>query len=94
MPRADVRELENRFKVVEDAVRSAEDGKGGPANPEAHARASETVQKLEASLDALRAGLAKAQAAGNAKQVAEAEAAIQARQVWLDQARKSLSELG
>jgi uncharacterized protein DUF349 len=94
VPRADVRELENRFKAVEATIRGAEDDTWKRSNPEVHARASETVRKLEAVLVSLRADLAKAEAAGNPKAIAEAQAAIEARQLWLDQARRSQSEFG
>ncbi len=94
VPRGDVRELENRFKAVETAIREAEDAKWQRANPEAHARAAETVRKLESTLDGLRADLAKAEAAGEVKKAAETSAAIEAREGWLEQARKSQSEFG
>lgn len=94
VPRGDVRDLENRFKVVETTIRGAEDDRWRRSNPEVHARASETVRKLESALESLRADLTKARTAGDAKRVAETEAAIEARQLWLDQARRSRSEFG
>jgi hypothetical protein len=94
VPRGDVRDLENRFKAVEATIRGAEDDTWRRSNPEVHARASETVRKLEAALEALQRDLARAEAAGNAKAVAEAQASIEARQLWLDQARRSQSEFG
>jgi hypothetical protein len=94
VPRADIRDLENRFKAVEQEIRAAEEDRWRRSNPEAHARASDTVRKLEATLDALGADLAQAEASGNAKKAAEAQAAIEARQLWLEQARKSQSEFG
>jgi hypothetical protein len=94
VPRADVRDLENRFKAVEATIRGAEDDTWRRTNPEVHARASETVRKLEAAIESLRADLAKAEASGNAKAAAQAQASIEARQEWLDQARRSQSEFG
>jgi uncharacterized protein DUF349 len=94
VPRGDVRTLEDRFKAIEETIRSAEDERWRRSSPEAQARASETVRKLEATLEALRSDLAKASAAGNTKKVAEAQAAIEARESWLEQARKSQSEFG
>ena len=41
---------------------------------------------------ALEADLAKAEAAGNEKKAADARAGIEARQSWLDEARKALTE--
>jgi hypothetical protein len=94
VPRSDVRDLENRFKTVEATIRGAEDDTWRRSNPEVHARASETVRKLEASLESLQRDLARAEAAGNAKAVADVQASIEARQLWLDQARRSQSEFG
>ncbi len=90
--RSEVKDLEGRFKRVEQAVRGAEDASWRRSNPEAHARASETVAKLEASLAGLEANLAKAERAGNERSAAEARASIEARRSWLDEARKALVE--
>jgi Domain of Unknown Function (DUF349) len=92
VPRGDVRDFENRFKAVEATIRGAEDDTWRRSNPEVHARASETVRKLEAALEALRGDLARAEKAGDTKNVAEVQAAIEARLLWLDQARRSQSE--
>ena len=94
VPRTDMKDLEDRFRRVELAVRGAEDATWRRSNPEAHGRASETVAKLEASLAALRAELAKAQASGNDKLVQQTKASIEARQSWLDQAAKAVTEFG
>lgn len=92
VPRADMKDLEGRFKKVEQAVRGAEDDRWRRSNPEARARADETVAKLETSIASLEGSLAKAQVAGNDKAAAQARADIEARQLWLDQARKSQQE--
>lgn len=93
VPRADMKDLEARFKKVEQAVRGAEDDRWRHSNPEARARVDDTVSKLEAAIAALETRLAKAQVAGNDKAATQARADIEARQVWLDQARKSQQEL-
>ena len=92
VPRSDMKELEGRFKKVEQAVRGAEDDRWRRSNPEAQARAADTVAQLEASIAGLEADLAKAEAAGNAKKADDARAGIEARQSWLDEARKALTE--
>lgn len=92
VPRTEVKDLEARFKKVEQAVRGADDDQWRRRNPEAHARAAETVAKLEASIASLQGALSTAQAAGNLAKVAQAEADIEARQSWLDEARKALTE--
>jgi len=92
VPRAEAKALENRFKQVEQVIRGAEDDRWSSTNPEVRARASETVEKLEAAIDKLRAELDRAEAAGDERRAGEARAAIEARQTWLDMARKAQSE--
>lgn len=87
-----MKELEGRFKKVEQTIRGAEDDRWRRSNPEAHARASATVAQLEASIASLEADLAKAESAGNEKKAADARAGIEARQSWLTEARKALEE--
>ena len=92
VPRADMKDLEGRFKKVEQTIRGAEDDRWRRSNPEAHARASATVAQLEASIASLEADLAKAETAGNEKKAADARAGIEARQSWLTEAQKALEE--
>ena len=88
VPRADMKDLEGRFKKVEQTIRGAEDDRWRRSNPEAHARASATVAQLESSIASLEADLAKAEAAGNEKKAADARAGIEARQSWLDRGQE------
>jgi hypothetical protein len=92
VPREQMKDLEDRFKHVEQVVRGAEDDRWHRSNPEAYARAADTVAKLEQSLASLQADRDKAEAAGNTKAAADAQASIEARQLWLDQARMALTE--
>ncbi|MGI8577561.1 MAG: DUF349 domain-containing protein [Nocardioidaceae bacterium] len=92
VPRSDVKELENRFKKVEQAVRGAEDDSWRRSNPEAHARASATISQLEASIAALRAEHDEAEQSGNERKARKASEAIEARQSWLDGARNALTD--
>ncbi len=92
VPRDDVRELERRIKAVEDAIGAAEDERWERANPEAQARAADTVAKLEASLRHLEASREQAAAAGQETKVRDAEQAIEARRSWLEQARRALTD--
>lgn len=94
VPRGDMTQLEDRFKKVEQIIRGAEDDRWRHSNPEAQARASDTVRQLEASIGSLEAKLAKAVSAGNDKAATQARADIAARQSWLDEARKTLQEFG
>ncbi|MEP6666788.1 MAG: DUF349 domain-containing protein [Nocardioidaceae bacterium] len=92
VPRSEMKDLEGRFKKVEQTVRGAEDDQWRRSNPEAQARAAATVAQLESSIAALEADLAKADAAGNEDKASQAKADIEARQSWLDEARKALTE--
>ncbi|MEJ7707025.1 MAG: DUF349 domain-containing protein [Nocardioidaceae bacterium] len=92
VPRADMATLENGFKKVEQTIRGAEDDRWRRDNPEARARADETASLIEASIAKAEADLAKAEATGNDKVAAQARADIEARRLWLDQARKASAE--
>lgn len=92
VPRSDLRELEGRMRAVENAIKDAEDAHWTRTNPEARARAADTVAKLESSLEGLRADLEKARSAGNERKAREAEQAIEARESWLVEARKALAD--
>ena len=93
VPRERVRELDGRMRAVEQALQAAEQEHARRDNPEARARAEAAVAQLEASLTGLRQRAAAASAAGDDRSLAEANAAIEAREVWLDQARATLSDV-
>jgi len=90
VPRAKVKEFEGRIRKVETAVRDAGDNLWKSSNPEVQARANDTVIKLEKAIDDLSAQLDKA--AGNPKKVAELTESLAARESWLEQAKKALSD--
>ncbi|MBA3233708.1 MAG: DUF349 domain-containing protein [Propionibacteriales bacterium] len=92
VPREVMKDLEGRFKRVEQAVRGATEDRWRQSNPEARARSADTVQQLQGTIAALQADLEKAETAGDAKGVADARAGIAARQMWLDQARRAYDE--
>lgn len=92
VPRDRMKELEGRIRKVEQAIRSVEDDQWTRSNPEARARAADTVAQLEASIAELEAKHAKAVAAGNDKKAAEHAAALEARRSWLTEARKALED--
>ncbi|MGH3358608.1 MAG: DUF349 domain-containing protein, partial [Nocardioidaceae bacterium] len=92
VPRSQMKTLEGRIHKVEDAIRKAADDRWRSSNPEARARASDTVAKLETSIADLRADLAKAEAAGKAKRVKDLEESIAARESWLAEAHKALTD--
>jgi hypothetical protein len=92
VPRERIKELEGRMRKVEQAIRGVEDDAWRRSNPEARARAADTVAQLEASIADLESKREKAAAAGNERKAAEHEAAIEARRSWLAEARKALDE--
>jgi hypothetical protein len=92
VPRGEMKELEGRFRKVEQAVRGAEDEQWRRTNPEARARALDTVSQLEAALASLEADLETAKAAGDQRRVSKVESDIAARRMWLEGARSALSE--
>jgi hypothetical protein len=92
VPREQRDRLEGGLRKVDEAVRKAEDAEWKRSNPEARARAQSTVDQLRTSIEQLEKRLAKAQAAGRAKDVKEAEEAITARRSWLQEAERTLAE--
>ena len=94
VPRSDMDRVEKGMRRVEQAVRDAEDKRWKATNPEVAARAASLASQAEAALEKYRKDLAKAEASGDAKRIAKAREALQARESWLKQARAGLAEFG
>lgn len=92
VPRADVRSVEGRLRAVEDAVKQAERKEWERTNPEARARANDTVTQLRSSIAELEQARDKAAAAGKSDKARQHEEAIAARRTWLEEAEKALEE--
>lgn len=92
LPRDARGRIEGRLSAVEAAVRAAEEAVRHRTNPAAKARAQETVDSLLAAIAKYEKQADKARAANNAKALADAEAAIEARREWLAEAEKMLAE--
>lgn len=92
VPRASIKELEDRMRQVERAIVSAEEDRWRRSNPEAQARAADTVAKLEASIADLETQRAAAAADGRDRVRQDAEQAIEARRTWLVEARRALDD--
>ena len=92
VPRDRVKELEARMRKVEQGIRGVEDDQWRRSNPEARARAADTVAQIESSLADLRTKHEKAVSAGNTKKAEEHAAAIEARESWLAEARRALED--
>lgn len=86
--------VEGRLKAVEDTLRQAEETRWKRSNPEARARASDSVDQLRVTIAKLEKQQAAALAAGDEKKAAEAGEALAARREWLVQAERALAEFG
>ncbi len=92
VPRADLQRVEKRMRAVEQAVNDAERATWKRTNPEVKARADSAVEQLERAVAALQADVEAARAKGDARAEAQAVASIEARQLWLDAARRTAEE--
>lgn len=92
VPREQRDRLEGGLRKIDDAVRKAEEAEWKRSNPEARARAQNTVDQLRRSIEQLEARLTKAQAAGKDKDAKDAEEALAARRSWLEEAERTLAE--
>ncbi|MFD1931871.1 MULTISPECIES: DUF349 domain-containing protein [Nonomuraea] len=92
VPREQRDKLEGGLRRIDEAVRKAEEAEWKRSNPEARARAQSAVDQLRASIEQLEKKLGKAQAAGRAKDVKDAEEALAARRSWLQEAERTLAE--
>ncbi|WP_203992172.1 DUF349 domain-containing protein [Sphaerisporangium rufum] len=92
VPRDSRDRLEGGLRRIDDAVRKAEEAEWKRSNPEARARAQNTVDQLRRSIEQLEGRLAKARTAGRDKDAKEAEESIAARRSWLEEAERTLAE--
>ena len=84
VPRDKVRTVEDRLRKVEAAVRRLDEEHWEKHNPEREARSEGLASQLQAAIAKLEKELADAQAEGDARKIAEAQEALDARRVWLD----------
>jgi predicted nucleic acid-binding Zn-ribbon protein len=77
---------------VEQAVTDAERDRWRRSNPETRARAEGAVEQLERAVAGLEADLAAARQRGDSRAEQQAQAALEARQQWLDAARRTAQE--
>jgi hypothetical protein len=90
--RTDRDRLDGRLRKVEDAVRTAEEGRWKRTNPEGRARAQAAVDQLNATIAKLEGTLAAAESTGDAKAITSARESLEARREWLVQAQAALAE--
>lgn len=94
VPRKDLDRIERAMRKVEHAVRDADDARWKKTDPELSARAQSMVDQLESAVSGLRDDLAKAEATGDERKIKNAREALEAREVWLNQAKGGLQEFG
>lgn len=92
VPREQMRSLDSRVKALETAVRTAEDDEWRRTDPEARARAEETVAMLSAEIDKLAEKVTKAKARDDKAAAAKAQESIDTYSAWLAQARETLAD--
>ncbi len=78
-----VRELEDKLRAVERAVRDAESEQWRKSDPATKARTDSVLTQLEESIAKLKVALDDAKKSKDAKKIAEAEEALAAREAWL-----------
>ncbi|MGY2079794.1 DUF349 domain-containing protein [Modestobacter sp. SYSU DS0657] len=86
VPRGVMRQLEDRMRAVEEKFRGVADASRPRVQPE-----NPLLTSMRAAVTKAEEQLAKAQAAGNAKRISEAEANLATRREWLAEAEKAAS---
>ncbi|MEC3973994.1 DUF349 domain-containing protein [Amycolatopsis sp. H20-H5] len=88
VPRERIRELDGRLKVVQDAIKSAEDSKWRRTDPEAQARAAQFRERVEQ----FESQATKARAAGDDRRAKKAEAQAAQWREWLEAAEAAIAD--
>jgi len=83
VPRAKIREVDDRMRKVETAVRKLEEAHWDKSNPEKQARLEGLAGQIEAKIATLEGQLALAQSSGDTARVASIEEDIAAQRSWL-----------
>lgn len=83
VPREKVKPIEDRLRKVEAAVRKLDEDHWQRNNPERKARAEGLASQLQDAIAKLETQLEQAKASGDKKKIDEAQAALDARRLWL-----------
>jgi hypothetical protein len=92
VPRGDMQRIDGGLRKVEDAVKAAEDDQWRRSNPETKARTNSALNQLETAIAGLEEDLSKAERQGDARKIADAREALEARRQWLDTLQKSAQD--
>jgi len=93
VPRGDLSRIEGGLREVERALADAEAAEWERTNPETRARTSGALAQLEDSIAELEDDLDAARATGDARRIAAAEEALQARRAWFAQLQRTAEDL-
>src|SRR5690606_40680405 len=83
-PREQERALDDKLRVIEQALKSREEVDWKRNNPETKARANDMSQQLLDAIEKLEAELAAAESSGDKKAAKQAADALEARRAWLN----------
>jgi hypothetical protein len=83
VPKAKIREVDDRMRKVETAVRKLEEAHWDKSNPEKQARSEGLAGQIESKIAALEAERTVAQSAGDSARVAVIDEDIAAQRSWL-----------
>lgn len=83
-PRDKERALDDRLRVIEQALKAREDVDWKKNNPETKARANDMSSQLVEAIEKLESELAAAEKSGDKKAAKEAADALEARRAWLN----------
>ena len=83
-PRDKERALDDRLRVIEQALKAREDVDWKKNNPETKARANDMSSQLLEAIEKLESELAAAEKSGDKKAAKEAADALEARRAWLN----------
>lgn len=87
VPRGDVARTEGRMREIEREIRDAESEQWRKSDPDKQERTDGMAAQLEALIAELEEQITEASAAGDEKKVKELQAALEARQAWLNAVR-------
>lgn len=83
VPREKVREVEDKLRAIENRVKAVEAEQWRKSDPAVIARNESVANQIKESIAKLEAELDKAKVSKDARKIAEAEAALEARKAWL-----------
>lgn len=94
VPRSDLRRVEDKLRGIERSVKQAEEAEWRRTDPRTKARVEGASSQLQSAISGYEEALEKAQASGDPRRIAEAEAALEARREWLAVIERSARDLG